>query len=289
MTPTTNLLHPRQVSEYKDLKARLEGMLAAPAHIRGQLQDGGAGVSRQIGELDKMLQQAPIPYEQHEIDEAVKLEESLRDNWLLGMPTQAEMRRNPPGATDKHRAWDSRCKTSVLQWKHVRRRLHASGISEHRLADEGDISNVEMFRPVGGSQEMNLGGAQIEGKTMKLPPPGVGPAAVMTEQHEKILNQIDPTIVPKMGLLPNDTRSEILDAVREFAKTTTVSVVADPGLARMDADDLNTQFDAVVDQEPKKKTREWTSEQRASRSAHMKRVNEDKRRARENAPTDQTS
>ncbi|KKL86602.1 hypothetical protein LCGC14_1943120, partial [marine sediment metagenome] len=42
---------------------------------------------------------------------AVKTEELLRESWLNGMPTQAEMRRNPPGAVDKNTSWQKRTKT----------------------------------------------------------------------------------------------------------------------------------------------------------------------------------
>ena len=134
---TENLLHPRQVTELTETKAKLEGMLDAPEYIRNQLQDGGAAVQKQIKSITKVLEQAPKPFEAADIDTAVKLEERLRADWLEGMPTQTEMRRNPPGAEDKNRSWNARKKTAVLQWKHLRRRLHASGISEYRLADEG--------------------------------------------------------------------------------------------------------------------------------------------------------
>ena len=211
---TENLLHPRQVTELKESKEKLAGMLTAPLYIRNQLADGGAGVAKQMKDIDRMLEQAPKPIPAEEIDAAVKTEELLREGWLDGMPTQAEMRRNPPGAVDKNIAWSKKHGKGVLRWKNLRRRLHASGISEHRLADEGDVSNIEMFRPRGGVGEMNLDTAQIEGKDYRLPPPGAGQVAIMNEKDAGVLAEINPELLAAMGTLTNEQRAQVLEAVR---------------------------------------------------------------------------
>ncbi len=210
---TESVLHPRQVSELGDTKTQLENMLGSAPHIRNQLQDGGANVAKQIKGIDKMLEQAPKPFSPGEVDAAVKTEELLRESWLGGMPTQAEMRRNPSGAVDKNRSWSDRNKTSVLQWKQLRRRLHASGISSHRLSDEGDISNIEMYRPEGGPGELNMHNEQIPGKIMNLPPAGAGPAAVMSAEQAEMLKETNPELHGKMALLSNDQRAEVLGLV----------------------------------------------------------------------------
>ncbi len=210
---TENVLHPRQVSELNEDKSRLERMLGSAPYIRNQLQDGGANVAKQIKGIDKMLEQAPKSFSPDEIDAAVKTEELLRESWLNGMPTQAEMRRNPSGAVDKNRAWSGRNKTSILQWKQLRRRLHASGVSKHRLSDEGDISNIEMYRPEGGPGELNMHNEQIPGKVMNLPPAGAGPAAVMSDEQAEMLKEINPELHDKMALLSNDQRAEVLRLV----------------------------------------------------------------------------
>lgn len=211
---TANVLHPRQVVELRDTKAALQGILAAPQYVRDQLQDKGALVSKQIVETDKMLEQAPQPIPADQIDDAVKLEAELRDGWLKGMPTQAEMCRNSPGCVDKNMAWSRRHKADVLRWKQLRRRLHASGISEHRQADEGDISNIELFRPVGGSQELSMDNAQIpQTKTIYQAPPGAGPAVVMSDEQAALLKSIDPEVHVKMALLDNATRAAVLEFI----------------------------------------------------------------------------
>ena len=213
---TSNLLHPRQISEFKEIKAKLEGMLSQPGYVRDQLADGGSAVFEQLKGLDKMLEQAPKPIPAEQIDDAVKMEVHLREAWLHGMPTQAEMRRNPTGATDKNTAWNDRVKLDVLRWKHLRRRLHASGISEHRLANESDISNIEMYRPAGGPQELNMHNEQIPGADIYLPPPGVGPVAVMSDDDRETLQTINPELADKMATLSNEDRSQVLELVRRM-------------------------------------------------------------------------
>lgn len=213
---TENLLHPRQVSELSEAKARLQGILSAPAFVREQLQDGGAMVAKQIKDIDKMLDQAPVAFAADEIDEAVKLEATLRERWSgSDMPTKAEMRRNSPGCVDKNLAWSRRYKQDVGCWKHLCRRLHASGISKHRQADEGDISNIEMFRPSGGSAELSMDNAQIPGTIMKLPPAGAALPAVMSEADRELLAEVHPRLLDQMGTFTNEQRAEVLDVVRQ--------------------------------------------------------------------------
>ncbi len=214
---TENVLHPRQVTELNETKARLAGMLSAPPYIRDQLADGGAGVQKQIRDIDNMLKQAPEPIPPDEIDAAMKSEVLLREKWLEGMPTQAEMRRNPPGAVDKNMAWQKRTKKDVARWKRLRRQLHASGISEHKLVDEGDVSNIEMYRPRGGSGEMGMDNAQIDGKDYHLPPPGAGPVAVMSDSDSAILAATNPELLAQMPTMTNDQRAAVLEMVRTIA------------------------------------------------------------------------
>ena len=207
---TKSVLHPRQVAELTESRAKLRKMLNQPDFITGQLQDGGAMIDKQLRATDKLLAQAPQPYEADEIDAAVKLEAELRDKWLQGMPTQAEMRRNVAGAVDKNMAWDRRNKDKVLAWKTIRRRLHASGVSDHGLAEENDISNIEMFRPVGGVQELNMHNAQIPGQQFHFPPGGIARAEVMSDAQSEALKIIDPEIHGRMALLDAPQRAEVL-------------------------------------------------------------------------------
>ena len=252
---TENLLHPRQVTELNDRKAELAGMLSAPPYIRAQLADGGAGVQKQVRDIDNMLKQAAVPIPPDQIDAAVKTEKLLREAWGgSDMPTDTEMRRNSPGCVDKNIAWSKKHKTEVAQWKNLRRRLHASGISEHRLSDEGDVSNIEMYRPHGGSGELSMDNAQIAGKDWRLPPPGAGPVTIMSDKDAEVLGQTNPELLAAMGTLTNDQRAEVLEMVRTITR---LEDAPDTG-----GSDVNAPV--------KRKGRSWTPEEKAALSVKAK-------------------
>lgn len=205
-------LHPKQVADLNGIKAQIHAQMNAAPHIRAPLDMGD--MADQLRETDEVLQQAAQPFSSEEIDDAVKVEQALRTRWMEGMPTQAEMRKNPPGAVDKHRKWEAAQKDNVLRWKGHCRRLHASGIADGRLDDAGDISNVEMFRPVGGSGEMNMDNAQIPGTAYHLPPSGAAPGVIFTEDEKTALEAIDPELRDMLVTADNAMRHKIKTILR---------------------------------------------------------------------------
>jgi len=266
LAKTDNLLHPRQVSELKEEKARLDGMLRAPEYIRSQLQDNGANATRRIRDIDKVLEQAPPPIPADQIDEAVRTEAALRAEWTAGMPTAAEMRRNAAGSVDKHIAWEKRNKDNVLKWKHLRRRMHASGLSDHKLVEENDVSNIEMFRPVGGSQELNMHNEQIPGKDFYFPDK-ITPVAVMNSDDDAFLKKHDPELHSAMALMDNDSRAKVLDLIHQI-RNAPLEATPKPKKAKAKK--------AKVDGR-----RNISPEERIRRSEHMKMIHAEKKRKRE--------
>ncbi len=163
------LLRPQQIEEMHDEKQRLERTLDAPPHVVSQVQDVGA-MRRQLRQLNAQLEhQTPRPYKQDEIDKAVVREEKLRGEFTAGMPTQAEMRKTPTGAVDKHMAWERRNKRNIMEWKNIRLRLQASG-GISGMTDGRDVANIERFRPTGGSGELPMHAPLISGKDIHIPP-----------------------------------------------------------------------------------------------------------------------
>lgn len=135
---------------------------------------------------------------------------------LEGIPTQAEMRRNPSGAVDKHQNWQYRNKQRMAEWKNIRLRLHASGALENVRPDATDVANFEQFRPSGGPGELNMHNEQIQGKVMFQSPPGAGPVVVLTPDVEAFLKDYDPDLLGKIGLLSNEVRATVLEKVRNI-------------------------------------------------------------------------
>ena len=179
---TTPYLRPNQTQELMEDKRSIEGVLdpRAPAFVTNQIQDRGA-MRRQLLHIDKRLHEdSPKPYVGPEQDAAVARLAELEDKITAGMPTQAEMRRNPAGAVDKHRLWEQRNKKHILEWKNIRLRAHASGMIDG-VADAQDVANVERLRPVNSPQEGLMHGEQIQGRTISLPPGKVGIRNVMSD------------------------------------------------------------------------------------------------------------
>ena len=166
---TKPLLRPQQIEEMADEKQRLERTLEAPPHIRSQVQDVGA-MRRQLRALNVQLEaQSPKPYPHADVDKAVKREKELREQFTAGMPTQAEMRKTPTGAVDKHMAWERRNKKVIMEWKNIRLRLQQSGGIDG-MYDARDVANIERYRPAGGSGELPMHNPLIAGKDIHIPP-----------------------------------------------------------------------------------------------------------------------
>ena len=162
------LLLPHEQERIQDELGGIEKMLNAPPHVTNAGVDRGQ-LTHQRRVLRKRLEtETPKPFAEGELDAAIKLEQKLRDEFTAGMPTQAEMRRKPSGAVDKHMAWEKRNKQKILAWKNQRRRLHASGDAAGAYG-EIDLSNIEMYRPQGGANELNLDDSEIPGKTFIMP------------------------------------------------------------------------------------------------------------------------
>lgn len=183
-------LRPNQVEQLIDERASIDNMLNAPEYIKNQIQDKGA-MLRHARSIDKTLHEnVATPYLDTERDRAARREKELLEDITAGMPTQAEMRRSPPGAVDKHRAWERDNKQKILEWKNLRIRMHVSGmLKDHETAT--DVANLERFRPVGGSQELNMDNALIGGKGIFLPNGPIAVTNVMSDEDREAMKQRD--------------------------------------------------------------------------------------------------
>ena len=211
---TKPLLRPDQLAEMEDEKRRLQSVLDAPPYIASGVDR--VEVGRQLRNLKKQLEtQTPRPYEGGEKDAAVKRETELREEFTRGMPTQAEMRRSPAGAVDKHTQWERRNKAAILEWKNIRRRLFMGGdLSES--AGEVDHANIEMYRPRSASHELDMYGEQIVGREYYLPPPGAALPVTMSQEQSDMLLRVDPKLHGKMTTLSNADRAEVLSQVDDL-------------------------------------------------------------------------
>ena len=236
----TPLLKPNQVVEMKEEQAQLEKTLAAPAHISGRIQDKPA-MYRQLGNIRSTLEKdRPREYAGHELDLAKSRESELITAIKNGMPTQAEMRRNPAGAVDKHRSWEMRNKEKILEWKNIRKRLHASGAIDDCLPDSTDLSNIEMYRPAGGTQEMNMGNCQIEGTQFHFPP-GTPSSVVFSDDEISALQRLDPELAKALVTMPPEARTAIKAIIRSYVDNET------PESAEKTTEDVDNEIPTLAD------------------------------------------
>lgn len=158
-----NLLRPNQIAELERERDSLKSKLDLPP----MFQVDKPAVMGQLKRVETQLsRQSPSPIPAKERDATVKRQEVLLSKILEGMPSHEEMRKNPPGAVTKHRRWEARNKSNVVEWKNNQLRLHTG-------TDDCDVANLEMYRPT--KSTLNMDNAQIAGKDYYLPP---GPIAI---------------------------------------------------------------------------------------------------------------
>ncbi len=188
-------LRPDQVEEMEGERESLTRKLNNPG-----IQDKGA-VSDQLRRLDHQLEkQRPQPFPSDEIDAAVRREKELREQWLPGMLSMEETRKNGSGAVDRHRAWEQRNKKKIFEWQNLRRRLYAG--------DEGrDNASIELFRPT--TNTMNIDNAQIQGKQFFLPPEGAAPGVTFSAPQLAQLGAMG--LADTVALMSNEQRQKLKD------------------------------------------------------------------------------
>lgn len=192
---TKPLLRPAALADALAEKASLEKKL-----VTKEIQDKGE-VAKQLRRLDTTLRtQTPVAFTGPELDAARRLEVELREQILQGMPSHEEMRKNPPGAVEKHIAWERRNKEKLLQWKNIQLRLNAGN-------DDGSVANFEKYRP--RTSTLNMDSAQISGTSVFLPPPGAAMPVTFSQEMLDLLGSLDKELLGKLALLSNEQRSEV--------------------------------------------------------------------------------
>ena len=177
-------LRPHQVNSLLDEKSGIERTLGGPAHIVNQISDKG-GMRKQVQHIERTLHKdTPRPYAEAELDRAMRRESELREKIVADMPTQAEMRRCPPGAVDKERSFQKRHKSNILEWKNLRLRAHASGMIDNH-PDAREVANLEQFRPAYAGHELNLDNSVVTGAGLMSLPSGPIPIRNVMSDEER--------------------------------------------------------------------------------------------------------
>lgn len=203
---TKPLLRARQIDALQREVRSLEQTLNAPPHIGNAVQNRGT-LAKRLRRIKTQLETgAPRPYAPQERDSAMARKRELEDTIRGRMPTQEEMRRNPPGAVDKHIAHSRATKDAQLEWKNIRMRELATEADGGPLPDVRDQANIEMLRP--SDPRADFSGAQINRPTIMIPDSNV-PATVFTDAEIAWLRANEPEIAMQLVRLTNEQRAEL--------------------------------------------------------------------------------
>lgn len=224
---TAPLLKVSQIEEMEGEKRRLSDTLNAPPHLRRALQDPALMMKTLRGIEKTLNDDAPVPYQGPELDKAVKRAAELKEMIRADMCTQAEMRRNPPGALDKHIAFEQKHEGNILEYKNIQKRLLAAGALPSAMS-ERSAANIEMFRPAGGSGEMNMDNAQIP-VTRTFYGLG-GRSTPFTDDELAVLKVLAPAIYEKVALLSADQRDEVKAAIADVVLPEQIDAMKMPEL-----------------------------------------------------------
>lgn len=195
------LLRTDQVIDLEDEISAMERKLSSP-NFQG---DRGTVRGQLIAARKQLDTQRPRPFVGPELDTAVARERELREAIRSdGMLSHEEMRKSPPGAVDRHRAWEKRNMPKIEEWQNIQRRLTAD-------SDDREAASIENFRPTAST--MNMHGALIEGKTFFLPPSGAATPVMFTDAQIAALKAIAPDVADRLATLTNVERAQVKDTL----------------------------------------------------------------------------
>lgn len=210
--PVPQLLRPHQVEERLEERKEVESILRAPDYVRSQIGDMAA-LRRRLQAIDQSLDEGlPRAYQddaekQRAIDEELRMRQLLVDH----MPSRDTMMRNPPGAVDRHRRFEREHKNSILAWRNLRLRLHASGVD---FGFDRDIANLEVYRPLNhGGGELDASTAQIQRKAMFHFGADPANAVIFTDDEIGRIREVAPEICDRLAFASNFERQQIRDAL----------------------------------------------------------------------------
>lgn len=194
---TKPLLRPAQLEEMQSQVKTAEAKLSNPAILdkgeaRKQLQ-------RTKATLESQTPRPPV--DAVEEGRMVSRQKHLLDQILVGMPSQEEMRKAPPGAVDKHMAWEKRNKPKILEWKNLQLRLKPG---------EREAANLERHRP--SASTLNMDNAYIQGKQIHIPD-GVGNTVTFNDAQINALRLVSPQLADALSLMSNQERGQVKDAI----------------------------------------------------------------------------
>lgn len=148
--------HAQRVSEGREI-AEIEAKLTDPVERKFLQNPGKLRQQNDRRKANLQAQSPPTDLRPSQRDKLKRLEAVTRAFVAENMPSAEQMRHNPPGAVDHHRAWDQATKPALLAWKKVRILLNPD-------SDATDLSNFERYRPSNAATRNLFSDGQIPGQ-----------------------------------------------------------------------------------------------------------------------------
>ena len=180
--PITYMRYAQRESEGREV-AELDQKLSDPFARRFLQNPGKLKQQNDRRKANLLAQSPPSDLRASQRDKLKKLESVTRAFVAEGMPTAEQMRHNPPGAVDHHRAWDKATKRALLCWKKVRIVLNPD-------SDATDLGNFERYRPTNAATRELYTDAQIPGQFALGPQAKANYAAINWDSPE-VAEQIE--------------------------------------------------------------------------------------------------
>ena len=180
-------LRQNQIDEIENEKRVLQHTLESR-----EVQERGNLVAH-LKRIDRELEtKAPPELTGEERDQKLRECQEIESRLVPNMPSDEEMRRNPPGVVGRHMRYEKLAKGrdhfpegDLSRWKD-------NQLALHKGSDDPDVANFERMRPLHSHQASMLG-AQIPGKVFV----GTNPTQAYLEGHDRTFGEevthIEPT------------------------------------------------------------------------------------------------
>jgi len=151
-------LRPHQVEDIENEKRVIQNTLE-----HNRVEDRG-NLHAHLRRIDKELsEKAPPDLTPQERDEKVKECREIEGRLRPLMPSDEEMRRNPPGVVGRHKKFEKAAKSRAFFSEGDLARWKDNQLALNKGDDDPDVANFERLRPLHNSGSML--GAQITGKS----------------------------------------------------------------------------------------------------------------------------
>lgn len=154
--PINYMRFAQRESESREV-AEIDRKLTDPVERRFLANPGKLKQQNDRRRANLLAQSPPTDLRSSQRDKLKRLEAETREYVRENMPTAEDMRHNPPGAVDHHRAWERATKRAMLTWKTARILLNPT-------SDATDLANFERYRPTAAQTRSLFTDAQISGQ-----------------------------------------------------------------------------------------------------------------------------